>query len=536
MTIAIDLLAKGYFPRELPPNFVTDNFANAIATNRSTLPNGFNDNSIKANVTVHNLARAGTLRRRLSIPNPVLHFQLCNVIEAHWPSISTHVIASSLSRSVPVIGPPSGRAFIPSQSHSELVLQRARSRATGRFLLKTDVSRFYHSIYTHSIPWALHSKVAAKANRTPALYGNQLDKRLRQSQDEQTLGIPVGPDTSLIVAEIILSSIDQELLRRIPALNGFRHVDDYELCFLSRSEAETTVAALEELLADYELSLNPQKTEIVELPLPLEAPWAAELRTHKVRSASKAQATDINFLFDRAFTLARGYPNASVLSYAISCLRNVTVHPDNWELLQYLLLHCVLVEPGTFLYVTSRLIELSSGGYSLDSGSISRVMNDQIVHHAPRAHGSEVAWAIWTLMRFGISIEPAASNAVANMEDSIIALLALDANARGLIPGGLNTTRWQSFMTKDELYGDNWLLAYEAKIKGWLNSVGGGDHVQADLNFAYLQSKGVYFYDPGRTLAVTPTGVSLASGRTPHFTISGEAGVPLAVVGEGSLP
>lgn len=536
MTTTTELLAKGYFPRELPPNFVTDNFSSVIAAHRSSLPAGFTNNSLKANVVVHNLARAGTLRRRLSVPNPVLHFQLCAFVEVHWSAIAAHVNASTLSRSIPIAGPTGGRALIPCMSHSELTLPRARNRSTGRFLLKADVSRFYHSIYTHSIPWALHTKAAAKADRSPGLYGNQLDKRIRQSQDEQTLGIPVGPDTSLVFAEILLSSIDQELIRRIPTINGFRHVDDYELCFSSRSEAETSVAVLEELLARYELSLNPTKTVIEELPIPLEAVWAAELRTHKIRSSYKAQATDINYLFDRAFTLAREYPNASVISYAISCLRHVTVHPNNWELLQYLLLQCVLVEPGTFLYVTSRLIELSSGGYSLDARSISKVMNDQIVHHAPRAHGSEVAWAIWTLMRFGIHIEPASSDAVANMEDSIVALLALDARARGLIPGGLNTTRWEMLMSKEELYGDNWLLVYEAGIKGWLPSIGGGNHVRADPNFSFLEANGVYFYDSARTRLVTPTGVSLAAGRTPHFTIPGEETAPVTVLDEGSLP
>jgi hypothetical protein len=44
-----------------------------------------------------------------------------------------------------------------------------------------------------------------------------------------------------------------------------------------------------------------------------------------------------------------------------------------------------------------------------------------------------------------------------------------------------------------------------------------------------------YHYDSSRTFVVAPTGVSFASGRIPHFTISGEAAVPLAAVGERSL-
>jgi hypothetical protein len=38
----------------------------------------------------------------------------------------------------------------------------AAVRYAARYVLKTDVARFYHSIYTHSIPWVIHGKAAAK--------------------------------------------------------------------------------------------------------------------------------------------------------------------------------------------------------------------------------------------------------------------------------------------------------------------------------------------------------------------------------------
>jgi hypothetical protein len=49
-------------------------------------------------------------------------------------------------------------------------------------------------------------------------------------------------------------------------------------------------------------------------------------------------------------------------------------------------------------------------------------------------------------------------------------------------------------MTKDGLYDEQWLLAYEANVKGWLPSVGGGDHVNADPGFSFLKNAGVEFY------------------------------------------
>lgn len=75
-------------------------------------------------------------------------------------------------------------------------------------------------------------------------------------------------------------------------------------------------------------------------------------------------------------------------------------------------------------------------------------------------------------------------------------MLALDAESKGLVPSGLQKAKWQSRMATSELFEEQWLLAYGANVKGWLPSVGGGDHVAADPLFSYLKRIGVEFYFP----------------------------------------
>lgn len=106
-----------------------------------------------------------------------------------------------------------GRALGRKLPFRALAERRAELRSHGRFLVRADISRFYQSIYTHSVPWALHGKAFAKRYRRARNVGNQLDQLLRSCQDEQTNGIPIGPDSSLLVAEIILSAIDERLKR-----------------------------------------------------------------------------------------------------------------------------------------------------------------------------------------------------------------------------------------------------------------------------------------------------------------------------------
>jgi len=50
-------------------------------------------------------------------------------------------------------------------------------------------------------------------------------------------------------------------------------------------------------------------------------------------------------------------------------------------------------------------------------------------------------------------------------------------------------------MIIDELEGEHWLLSYEANRKGWLPSVGGGDHVASHPIFRLMKMANVSFYN-----------------------------------------
>ena len=94
------------------------------------------------------------------------------------------------------------------------------------FEVKTDVSRYYGTIYTHIIPWIIHTKTVAKSKRKDTtLLGNLLDKNLREGNSGQTLGIPIGPDTSLVIAEIIGCTLDEMVQKKFKtAIKGFRYI------------------------------------------------------------------------------------------------------------------------------------------------------------------------------------------------------------------------------------------------------------------------------------------------------------------------
>jgi hypothetical protein len=64
-------------------------------------------------------------------------------------------------------------------------------------------------MYTHSLAWALDSKENVKTNLRSRIssVGDDLDLAARNGQEKQTKGIPVGPDSSQVLAEIILKDL-----------------------------------------------------------------------------------------------------------------------------------------------------------------------------------------------------------------------------------------------------------------------------------------------------------------------------------------
>lgn len=500
-----DLVNKGYFPRELPPPFTTFSLANVVAS--GVLPETFVYNHGNKNYTskpaVHNLARAGSLRRKLSVPNPANFVQLANTIHSNWTALGPSFY-SPYSISTPKLIPASSdRAIAPEYPFSEIQKRRVLVRAGARYGLRTDVNLCYQSIYTHSIPWALHGKLRAKKARRAPTLGNLIDVQVRNGQDNQTVGIPIGPDTSLAIAEAILSCVDGELAGKTKAV-GFRYLDDYEFAFQSYTEAERVLSLLQSLLSEYELSLNPKKTFIFELPANIEEPFAGDLRTFTFRS-KKSQAGDLLAYFDKAFGHARAHPDGNALNYAISRLRGVSIHPDNWSLYENLLLQCATAEPGCLPYFVTELHKYSAV-MSLDIPKIREALGRLVMLHAPLEHGSEVIWALWGCKLFGISVPDSVAKTVGRMRDNFVALVALHLRQLGQISASVEFGAWKKLMKGAELSTENWLLAYEANAKGWLPAISGTDFVTSDPTFGPLKSDGVYFYD---TAAVGP-GAQLA--------------------------
>lgn len=494
---AADLMTRGLFHDRIIPPLSSLSLSGAmkkvIAFARKEMKKD-SKNRKRSRLVKHSVPKMKHLRRHFGIPNPYSQAMLCICVARNWKKLDAICQKSSLSLSR--ASPSAKRALAAEHSRRTEGVCRAQRSVGRRFMLKADIATFYPSIYTHSIPWAIHGKETARSKRAGKWYGNQLDIWTRDTQDRQTGGIPIGPDTSFLIAEVIASRMDLQLSKMLrQELKGVRYIDDYHLYFATRTDAERALAALHTVTQAFELQLNAPKTEIVEVPEAIEPRWKTELRLIDIQSDERA--TGVKAYFDRACELAIQFPSDSVFTYAV---RKITRYASRlkvheWQVCRSLLLRSCLGE-ATMLPALLELFVQKPEAW--EKNDLREVLVELCLYHAPLQQGFEVAWSLWVARALKVDLPMSVGTAVRKIDDDIVALVALDMQAEGLLPK-FDSPLWKSRMSADDLYSEHWLLAYEALAQGWLPPVGGKDYLKADPFFSILANSAVRFYNGEET-------------------------------------
>lgn len=134
------------------------------------------------------------------------------------------------------------------------------------YVFHADIADCYAAIYTHSIAWAIHGKIVAKAKRKDTgLIGNVIDSHIQDMRHGQTNGIPQGSVLMDFISELVLGYADLELSARLKGtgITDFRilrYRDDYRIFVRGPQVGEAILKALTEVLIDLGLKLNTSKT------------------------------------------------------------------------------------------------------------------------------------------------------------------------------------------------------------------------------------------------------------------------------------
>ena len=119
------------------------------------------------------------------------------------------------------------------------------------YIYHTDIIDCYGSIYTHSIPWFLHTKEVAKEKREPNLLGNIIDSHLQAMSHGQTNGIPQGSILMDFISEMVLFYADEELSKKIQ--DKYKNEDEDETETEDETEDETETETETKTKTEYKI-------------------------------------------------------------------------------------------------------------------------------------------------------------------------------------------------------------------------------------------------------------------------------------------
>jgi hypothetical protein len=277
------LREDSFFNFELPPYF---NFSNLIKKIQKILEKELKNNRIKLEEVKRNFIEIEDYAnykifinkdgryswREIEIPNPYLYVLLVYKIteKQNWDFLVSKFkefekCEKIICSSIPV--------FDKNNSNNKktqilnwlknIEKESIKLSLEYDYLIETDISNFYPSIYTHSISWALHGKdIAKKEKRNNNLLGNLIDNLIQSMRYGETRGIPQGSILFDFISEIILGAIDLELNEKIKDFDVkiLRYRDDYRIFVNEQSTGEKVLKILTEKLSKYHLQLNSNKT------------------------------------------------------------------------------------------------------------------------------------------------------------------------------------------------------------------------------------------------------------------------------------
>jgi RNA-directed DNA polymerase len=280
------LKQESYCNFDLPPYFQFSELLSGISNFLDTQDN-FNNLCVRKNAVRdfddvnHTILQNKDGRygwRSMQLVNPVLYVRLVHLIteEQAWAVIVDRFQKFSENKKIICLSLPvestEGKDKAAQILHWwQEVEQRSIELALEyEHITHTDITDCYGSIYTHSIPWAIHEKhfIKTEDNRhNQKLVGNAIDICLQDMHHGQTNGIPVGSVLMDFIAEIVLSYVDLEVSEQIKVKNIedykiLRYRDDYRIFITNPVQGELILKIIAEVLSGLGLKLSSSKTRV----------------------------------------------------------------------------------------------------------------------------------------------------------------------------------------------------------------------------------------------------------------------------------
>lgn len=447
--------------------------------------------------------KRGYERRNLHVTHPIPQALLVKEISENWKAVQKWLSRQAFSIDEIKVSHAYGRGIkdINFSAHRE---KSFYLEATADWVVKTDITRFYPSIYTHSIPWAAYGKERVKSGMGyyKGSFADRVDVLVRACNRNQTIGIPIGPETSRIIAEVISSRIDSDFQGHGLTLADHsidRLQDDWHVGVRTLEQAEDVITCISSIYRSYGLEINGSKTSVDHIVGSKQATWISEMGAFLSHRSGSLHGARLREFITLTLRLQADFQSEPIVSYALSVIERTGLENPDVREIESFLLKAAVIAPSSIDKMCRIILNFHHTSGRISAERIGQRFVILAERNFEKGHHFEVLWLLYTLR--GLK-RPFKSKKLCELSEgassSALSLLLLDMKQRGMGIGTLPITEWEAQISADSVLQDwSWLLAYEGFRKGWLRDVKG---LLKKPFFAAMDVNDVVFYDPKRNV------------------------------------
>lgn len=510
---AVQMFEKESLPADLPSIFSFDQASISLKNNFSKISSYLASGKFGIyNLIPFSIPRGTSLRRELSIVNPIPQFALCLQVATKWSDIVKHIQQSRFTALT--LNKPDKKLKSYQFFNIDFPQRQARVAkilATSSYFITCDVSKFFHSIYTHSIPWAIIGKDKGKelwaGRKINNHWSSFIDKCIRNMQSAQTIGIPVGPNMSRLIADIILVHLECRpgIQQLVKDCEGVRMVDDLIIGFADEGSAKLFLSVYAKELFSFGLHLNDNKTHVKNsIDFPINRNFD-EMRRFKIdMSGWTKQSNSFHDFFNLAYLCAQESHDQAPVVWACKKLLNTNNTQKHFSTLLTFFLRAAKDFPICLPYLHDFLGAHPSGANAENAYNLlKRWLRGATERAVKSEHHFEIIWIL--LIHYSINF-PVNSDIILNSSverHSLIRLILKILHEKGCIQEKIPLKRWNSEASKAGLNSDQWIFAYESVRRKWTKNSNLISSVKNHSIFSVFLSDNVSFIDDGKLLALS---------------------------------
>lgn len=454
------LLGYGMFADKIPP-VVTGRFFFEHRHSKENRPS----KKGQFNWVTFRYLRNSNIFREFGIPDPFAYELLVRHIVDHWGEIKD--LISERTRAQPYrISRIHPRKISGSKAIFAMNYKNWRTDDDPlptiligrRYMVKCDISRCFPSIYTHALDWAIEGKCIAKRNKHCGQknWSSILDTLTAKTTNGETHGLLIGPHTSNLLSELILTEIDRKLFD-----DGFRFVrdiDDYSCYTDNYEQAEQFPKKLEEYLSEYALSLNQSKTSIDRLPEAIVSSWVRSLKNY-LFSEGEVSYGEIQSFLDLAIELAEREKNASVLLYAFRVISGKELTASAKRYYMDMALHLMCIYPYLVPYAEETVFNTAN----IDKTRVKIFSSTLFTQAIASRDFLTGCYSLYFAAKYKFDLCEVSSASITETDDCLLKLFALIyAKQRNNKELKEILIEHANELKKRDEFGKNWIFIYHA--------------------------------------------------------------------------